>query len=243
MNCQKFAPVLYLTSLYLARIGRPDILWSVNKLARSVTKWTQACDRRLARLISYIHYTSDYRQYCRVGTAAQHCPWDSKSTSGGVLCIFGSRLLVPISWMCKKQTSVYHSSTESEIISLDAGLRMDGLLALDLWDLVIEVPRTTPKITKTNPSEHTGNRCTNPKHTQGSECESIERRSSFFERTSLWEGITVVHLWVKRSCGQNDHQRAKSNDEKCIPQPPSCSGLVVWQIQVGTQDLNQIRWH
>ena len=49
--------------LYLARIGRPDILWSVNKLARSVTKWTQACDRRLARLISYIHFfTRDYRQ-------------------------------------------------------------------------------------------------------------------------------------------------------------------------------------
>ena len=29
----------------------PDILWSVNNLARSVTKWTPACDRRLARLI------------------------------------------------------------------------------------------------------------------------------------------------------------------------------------------------
>ena len=42
---------------YLARIGRPDILWSVNKLARSVTKWTQACDRRPARLISCIHFT------------------------------------------------------------------------------------------------------------------------------------------------------------------------------------------
>ena len=36
---------------YLARIGRPDILWSVNKLARTVTKWTRACDKRLARLI------------------------------------------------------------------------------------------------------------------------------------------------------------------------------------------------
>ena len=46
---------------------------------------------------------------------------DSKSTSGGVLCIFGSRTCVPISWMCKKQTAVSHSSTESEIISLDAG--------------------------------------------------------------------------------------------------------------------------
>ena len=42
--------------------------------------------------------------------------------------------------MCKKQTSsVSHRSTESEIISLDAGLRMDGLFALDLWDIVIEV--------------------------------------------------------------------------------------------------------
>ena len=27
---------------YLARIGRPDILWSVNKLARSITKWTKS---------------------------------------------------------------------------------------------------------------------------------------------------------------------------------------------------------
>ena len=46
---------------------------------------------------------------------------------------------VPMSWMCKKQTSVSHSSTESEVISLDAGLRMDGVLARDLWDVVIAV--------------------------------------------------------------------------------------------------------
>ena len=32
-----------------------------------------------------------------------------------------------------------HSSTESEIISLDAGLRLDGIPALDLWDLIVEV--------------------------------------------------------------------------------------------------------
>ena len=64
---------------------------------------------------------------------------DSKSTSGRILCIFGGRTFVPTSWMCKKQTSVSHSFTESEIISLDAGLRMDGILVLDLWDVVIEV--------------------------------------------------------------------------------------------------------
>ena len=64
---------------------------------------------------------------------------DSNSTLGGTLCIFGSRTLVPISWMCKKQTSVSHSSTEAEIISLDAGLRLDLIPALDLWDLIVLV--------------------------------------------------------------------------------------------------------
>ena len=34
--------------------------------------------------------------------------------------------------MCKKQTAVSHSSTESEIISLDIGLRLDGLPALGI---------------------------------------------------------------------------------------------------------------
>ena len=64
---------------------------------------------------------------------------DSKSTSGGTLCVFGSHTFVPISWMCKKHTSVSHSSTESEIISLDAGLRMNGIPALELWDLIVAV--------------------------------------------------------------------------------------------------------
>ena len=41
--------------------------------------------------------------------------------------------------MCKKQTSVSHSSTESEIISLGAGLRLDGIPAHVLWDLIVAV--------------------------------------------------------------------------------------------------------
>ena len=48
------------------------------------------------------------------------------------MCL-GSRTFVAISWMCKKQFSVSHSSTKSEVISPDAGLRIDGILALDLW--------------------------------------------------------------------------------------------------------------
>ena len=64
---------------------------------------------------------------------------DSKSTSGGTLCVFGSHTFVPISWICKKQTSVSDSSTESEIISLDAGLRLYGRPAVELRDLIVAV--------------------------------------------------------------------------------------------------------
>ena len=51
---------------------------------------------------------------------------------------------MPISWMCKKQTSVSHSSTEAEVIFLVAGLSMGGIPALDLWDLVKEVFHSSP---------------------------------------------------------------------------------------------------
>ena len=142
-----------LTCFELVRIGRPDILWSVNKLALAFTKWTRASDR----LISYIHNTSNFRQYYHGGNTAEQCRLgffhdsdfagdleDSKPTSGGMLCIFGSRTSVPISWMCKKQSSVSHSSTESEVISLDAGSPMDGIPALDFWDLVIELLHSSP---------------------------------------------------------------------------------------------------
>ena len=42
-----------------------------------------------------------------------------------------------MSWMSKKQTAVSHSLTESEIISLDTGLILEGLLALELWVLIV----------------------------------------------------------------------------------------------------------
>ena len=141
----KVCSQIVLKCLFLARIGRPDMV-------SEQTCTIKACDQRASRLISCIHHTCDYKQYCHVGNTAKHCRLglfqdsdfagdleDSKSTSGGTLCIFGSHTFVPISWMCKKQTAVCQSSTESEIISFDAGLRLDGRPALDLWDLIVAV--------------------------------------------------------------------------------------------------------
>ena len=83
------------------------------------------------RIISYS--TEIYRRYQDYG---YNIRW--------TLVHFGSQTFVPISWVCKKQTSVSHSSTEAEIISVDAGLRMDGIPAIDLWDLVMEAFHSSP---------------------------------------------------------------------------------------------------
>ena len=64
---------------------------------------------------------------------------DSKSTNGAYLCIVGPRTFVPITWVCKRQTAVSHSSTEAEVISLDAALRMEGLPAMMLWECILDV--------------------------------------------------------------------------------------------------------
>ena len=69
---RKVCSPIFLKCLYLSRIGRPTTFWSVNKLARAVTKWTRACDRRLARLISFIHNTSGFRQYFHVEILMQN---------------------------------------------------------------------------------------------------------------------------------------------------------------------------
>ena len=145
---------IVLKALYLARIGRPDALWAVNTLAREVTRWTIACDKRLLRLISYLHFYKEYVQTCFVGDRPEEC-WiamfvdasfagdlqDSKSTSGMYLCLVGPNTFVPVSWLCKKQGAVSHSSTESEVISLESSLRQEGLPALMLWEIVVQTFR------------------------------------------------------------------------------------------------------
>ena len=78
-------------------------------------------------------------------------PWRLDVVSDEILDVFDYRKFVPVNWMCKKQTSVSHDSTKSEVISLDAELRMDGMSALDLRDLrdEIKIPTRTSSLIPT----------------------------------------------------------------------------------------------
>ena len=103
------------TYLYLARIGRPDLLWSLNILARTATKWNGARDQRLARMISYFISRKTYRQFCRVGDKVDNCKLGlfQDTSFGSATCTIASQrqgvscTCVQILWMCKKPTAVF----------------------------------------------------------------------------------------------------------------------------------------
>ena len=106
---EPIASRVVLKILYPARLGRPDTLWSVNTLARRVTKWSKSCDKRLHRLIEYLKSTKDWVQLCFVGDHPQDC-WMALFVDASFAGEPGPRTFVPVTWVCKRQTAVSHSS-------------------------------------------------------------------------------------------------------------------------------------
>jgi len=148
----KDAAKIIMKTLYGARLVRFELLWPICSSARQVSKWTRACDKRLHRLICYIHHTEDHSLESFVGDDAQHCHpvlfsdadfagdmVTAKSTSGCYLAIVGPNTFAPITASCTKQTCVSHSSIASEIVAAERGIRTEGLQALAFWELVTEL--------------------------------------------------------------------------------------------------------
>ena len=104
--------------------------------------------------------------------------------------------------MCKKQTSVSHNSTESEVISLAAGLFLDVIPALDLWDLVIEVWHSSAKSNKHRESDVAKRSIV--------KCREIERAMkpkaptpTPTRRDTITEKLMNCLLWIALSQAQN----------------------------------------
>ena len=134
---------IVLKCLYLARIGRPDILWSVTHLARSVTKMDSGLRQTFG---SHVGNTA---KHCRRGLL-QDSDFaddfeDSKSTLGGVLCIFlEAEHSVPVRWMCKETNNQFLTAPQGLMLFLwMLDYEWMGYLLLTYGNIVIEVLRTT----------------------------------------------------------------------------------------------------
>ena len=144
-----FAARVIMTILYAARMYRFDLLHSVNSLARDVTLWCRACDKKLHRLVSYIHHTKHYVLEGAVGDNLDKCAImlftdadfagnlrDSKSTTGMFLAMVGPNTFRPLGAVSKTQSAVSHSSTEAEVITLDHAVRVEGLPTMSFWEVI-----------------------------------------------------------------------------------------------------------
>ena len=99
--------------LYLARCIRFDLLHPACMLAREITRWTVACDKRLHRLVSYMNTTKDLSLESFVGdqiadlsvvvysdASFADCKKTSRSTTGCFVAIVGPNTFVPINALC-----------------------------------------------------------------------------------------------------------------------------------------------
>ena len=176
---------------------------------------------------------------------------DSKSTSGETLCILEVIRLFQPARMCNTQTSVSHSSTESEIISLDAGLRLDRMPVLDLWDLIVAVLGNTNQSNKAR-----GDLCTNQREVRSTP-HTIQKRKHSHGTINDLDIVDLIPSNVNSSRQEallyvfEDNEAVikmiikgkKPDNETCFQNPQSYSWLVVWSNQFGPQDPNQLHWH
>jgi len=99
---QPHAAKVLMKLLYGARLARFDLLRAINHLAGYITKWTPDCDKRLHRIMCYVHTSLHYRMIGWVGDKPDQlephlfadadfagCPDSQRSTSGLHLAIRG----------------------------------------------------------------------------------------------------------------------------------------------------------
>ena len=78
------------------------------------------------------------RHYCDADFAG--CLDTAKSTTGVFIALTGPNTFFPLGAISKKQSCVFHSTPEAEIVAADLAIRTEGLPALQLWGMVLERP-------------------------------------------------------------------------------------------------------
>ena len=172
---QPIASSVLMKVLYGASMARFDLLKAVANLANNVTKWNANCDKRLRRLICYLNSSLDLRLKGHMGDSSDKLALSlysdadfagdesSKSTTGICMALPGPSIFFPLNGVSKKQTCISHSTPEAEIVAANAAVRLEGLPALQLRDIVLERKvvatmlednQATMKILKSGKTQH-----------------------------------------------------------------------------------------
>ena len=124
---------------------------------------------------------------------------DSISTSGDSCVSLEVEHSSPLVGCARNQTSVSTILPDQKIISSDVSLRTDGIPALDLSDVVIEVLRSSNSIKPpTNPAAGncSRNHKSNPKQKGNREVDQLSHVDYVTTNAhSSQGGVPVVHLW------------------------------------------------
>lgn len=129
------------TLMYAAVSTRPDIAWSVNKLAQFMLAPTLANMRACDRIFRYLAGTKDKgllfgRRGDAALTAWSDADWgsdktDRKSQTGWIACVWGDL----ISWASKKQKVVAQSTCEAELYAEAAAMNEMSYLRGQLTEI------------------------------------------------------------------------------------------------------------
>jgi hypothetical protein len=121
---------------FLARGTRPDVLYTIARLGRSVNDWRKKHDRELARVFNYLWGTRKRGLVMKahpgdVSVLKIRFLWDAdwagtpgntKSTSGWALFLLGPRTKILVDFGSKAQTNTSYSTPEAEVVAGAMGL-------------------------------------------------------------------------------------------------------------------------
>jgi len=144
------AAMMLMTLMYSARVARYDILQAINYLAKRITRWDAKNDRRLHRLMCYVHATADYNMMGFMGDDPRYltlhcfcdadfagCPYTLRSTSGCHFDLQGPNSRMALGAGSNMQTSTAQSTPEAELASLQEGMKKRGESAFVLWNRIL----------------------------------------------------------------------------------------------------------
>ena len=134
-------------------LSRPDVTFAVTLLAKHITVftvWSANDDKRVARLIGYLHKSHQYSPVMCIRDPPELLNlslyrdadfggdiMSMRSTSGFVLAVSGPSSFAPVSWGTKRQSVVSRSTTESECPLLRGNPNLASVARVD--------PRDDPK--------------------------------------------------------------------------------------------------